>query len=398
MRRLAVSVIALALVAGCARVVQPQPGTPSDISSATTSPTVVSSSPAATPPVTPTAAARVVTTAMSGDLLWHDTLWKGPAADAERNRTGTDFDFAPLFAGIRPVVAGADFAVCHEEVPFAKEGGPYTGYPSFAAPPQIAQGVRDVGWDACTTSSNHSLDQGFSGLGRTLAAFDEAGVLHTGTFRSQAERNTPMIYTTTSGVRIAVVSGTYDLNGIPLPAGKPWSVAMWDVADMLARAKQAREAGADIVLAALHGGDEYSSTENEEQRERARALTASPYIDLVYGHHVHVVQPWTKMNGKWVVYGLGNLIAQHKREVVRGYEGVVARFTWTEQPDGTFTVTKAEYIPTYVSHWTPETSARVYVVSTALARGQDDRQRLLDAQRRTRAVVRAYNPQGLAEG
>lgn len=387
MRRLVVIASALIVLTGCARL---------PASSTAVSPT---------PPAAPTASsvattakpARVITTTMNGDLLWHDTLWLGPAADAKRNNTGTAFDFAPMFSGIRPVIAGADFSVCHEEVPFAPQGGPYTGYPAFAVPPAIAQAIKDVGWDACTTSSNHSLDAGFDGLTRTLDSLDDAGVLHTGTFRTPAERATPMIYTTRSGVKISLVSGTYDLNGIPLPSGKAWSVAMWDVKDMIARAKKAKDAGADIVMAVMHGGDEYSSTENAAQRERARQLTASPYVDLVYGHHTHVVQPWTMMNGKWVVYGLGNLIAQHKRSVVRGYEGVTARFTWTEQADGSFSVTKAEYIPTYVSHWSPTKSARVYVVSEALAKGQDDRRRLLQAQQRTRAVVRRYNPPNLIE-
>lgn len=385
MRRLLIVACAALMLTACARPPVHDATSPA----ATQAPS--SSTP--TPIFTP----RVVTTTMSGDLLWHDTLWKGPAADAQRNNTGTAFDWAPMFSNLKPTVESADFAVCHEEVPFAPEGGPYTGYPMFAAPPAVAQGVAQTGWDACTTSSNHSLDAGFSGLSRTIDAFEKAGVLTEGTWRTQAERNVPTIFTTGSGVRIAIVAGTYSTNGIPLPQGKQWSVAMWDVPDMIARAKAAREAGADIVMAVLHGGDEYSSVENEAQRTRARQLTASPYVDLVYGHHVHVVQPWTVMNGKWVVYGLGNLIAQHKKSVVRGYEGVTARFTWTEEPDGTFKVTQAEYIPTLMSNWSPQKSARIYVVSTALEKNQYDRQRLLDAQRRTREVVRKYDPPNLVE-
>ncbi len=397
MRKLVPLVLASCLlVAGCARPNDPQTSEPSP--RGTVPSTVSTSAGTPTPSETPTSAApRVVTTTMNGDLLWHDTLWKGPAEDAERNNTGTEFDFRPLWAELKPVIAGADFSICHEEVPFAKQGGPYTGYPMFKAPPAVAKMVKETGWDACTTSSNHSLDAGWTGLVRTVDEFQKAGVLTTGTFRSAAERAKPMIYTTASGVKIALVSGTYDTNGIPLPEGRPWSVAMWDVDDMIARAKVARQAGADIVMAVLHGGEEYSSTESAEQRERAQKLTASPYVDLVYGHHVHVVQPWTKMNGKWVVYGLGNLIAQHKKVVVRGYEGVTARFTWTEQPDGTFKVSKAEYIPTIVSDYSPSKSARVYIVSKALKEGKYNRTRLLAAQERTRKVVRMYSPPGLIE-
>ena len=55
---------------------------------------------------------------------------------------------------------------------------------------------------------------------------------------------------------------------------------------------------ADIVLAAVHVGTEYSTSENAQQVKLARTLTASPDVDLVYMHHPHVVQPWTTMNKK----------------------------------------------------------------------------------------------------
>ena len=41
----------------------------------------------------------------------------------------------------------------------------------------------------------------------------------------------------------------------------------------------------------------------------ADRLTRSVDITLVYGHHAHVIQPIRRVNGTWVVYGLGNLLA-----------------------------------------------------------------------------------------
>jgi len=71
---------------------------------------------------------------MNGDLLWHNTLWFGAKEDA-RQRGHGGYDFAPLLAGMKPVIASADLAICHEEVPLAPPGGPYRNYPIFAAPP-----------------------------------------------------------------------------------------------------------------------------------------------------------------------------------------------------------------------------------------------------------------------
>ena len=150
------------------------------------------------------------------------------------------------------------------------------------------------------------------------------------------------------------------------------------------------------MVVAAHVGTEFSTQVNGQQRELAQALTASPDIDLLYMHHTHVVQPWTKVNGKWVVYGLGNTVAQHSANNARGAEGVTGRFTFRRGANGRFTVAKAEYIPTLVTRYRPGRPARLYQVSAALptARGAF-RERLRAAQRRTTAVVERQDPKGL---
>ena len=334
---------------------------------------------------------------MNGDLLWHNTLWFGAQEDARAaGRKGDDdYDFAPLLAGVRPVVEGADLGICHNEVPVAEAGGPYEGYPMFIAPPHTLDGVKEPGYDMCTTASNHRLDDGFEGIERTLDGMDERGILHVGTARSEKEASTPTLFTTESGVKIAVVTGTYGTNGIPVPDDKPWAVQPLDPDALLDAARRAREAGADIVMAAMHGGEEYQTEPNEQQMSVAERLTASPDVDLVYGHHAHVVQPITKVNGKWVVYGLGNLVAQHETDVPRGYEGITVRFTFTEAEPGadtdserpSFEVSSAEYFPTMVTRYSSGSPARTVLVKEALAGGDGDESRLEQARARTAEAV-----------
>jgi poly-gamma-glutamate synthesis protein (capsule biosynthesis protein) len=166
---------------------------------------------------------------------------------------------------------------------------------------------------------------------------------------------------------------------------------------LLSQAHRARAAGADIVLVAVHVGTEYSTSENSQQVKLARALTASADVDLVYMHHPHVVQPWTIMNKKWVLYGVGNTVAQ--QEAPRTYEGATGRFTFARVGNRRFTVSKAEYIPTLVTAYRPGRPARLYQVSAKLKTAKGSfRSRLLDAQRRTTAVVMRKHPQGLARG
>lgn len=308
---------------------------------------------------TPEAVPREVTVAVAGDLLWHDTVWESAEEDHRRTGAGAGgMDFGPMFRALAPVVQGADIAVCHEEVPFAPRGGPYQGYPVFAAPPQIASFIGDFGWDACTTASNHSVDQGFTGLARTATLLDRQGVAHVGTFRTAAERRQPVLLEA-DGVTVGLVQGTFGLNGLPLPAEQPWSVSMWDADNLLAQARAARRAGADVVLVGVHWGSEYVHEPTPEQVALADRLTRSPDVDLVYGEHAHVVQPITKVNGKWVAYGLGNMVAQNEVTIPETYQGISATFTFAEQPDGSFDVSRAAYVPTAWNHYTPGNPIRI---------------------------------------
>ncbi len=167
-------------------------------------------------------------------------------------------------------------------------------------------------------------------------------------------------------MKVGIVGGTYSLNGLTLPKDKSWAVSLWDAPNLLAQAHAARLAGADIVVVQLHGGNEYQVKPTAEQAALAAALTASDDVDLVFGEHVHVVQPVTKVNGKWVVYGMGNLVAQQVTTQPRTYEGMTMRFTFTGTVGGRYSVTKAEYIGTLITHGDP---IRVYPVVSSLASG-----------------------------
>ena len=129
---------------------------------------------------------------VSGDLLWHNSLWASAELDAKKGR----FDFRPQLGSVKKYVASADLAICHSEVPFAKKGGPYKNYPLFAAPQAIAPALRATGWDLCTTASNHTMDQGWDGLVRTIEVHHDAGILTSGSWATEEDRNTPVIFTT----------------------------------------------------------------------------------------------------------------------------------------------------------------------------------------------------------
>ncbi|MGH3615666.1 MAG: CapA family protein [Pseudonocardia sp.] len=303
----------------------------------------VSGSPPAPPPRTS------ITVVVTGDVLIHQGRLAREAAAAGR-ASGVGFDFGPIFAPVAPLIQAADLALCHLETPLATPEGPFRGYPVFSTQPQIVDALIGAGYDACSTASNHSLDSGFAGLVRTLDTMDGKGLVHTGTFRSAQESLSPRTIDV-DGVTVGHVAWTYGLNGIPLPAGKEWAVNVSDLARMevdrlLAAAARARQAGADVVIASVHCCVEYRHDPTPAQVAIAAALLASPDVDLMLGHHAHVVQPFERIDGKWVAYGLGNHIAGQGAGETE--DSVIGRFTFTRGPDGRFAVTRAEAIPTRI--------------------------------------------------
>ncbi|MEP9361928.1 CapA family protein [Nocardioides sp. CN2-186] len=347
----AVGLLVVAVVAAWA--IRPQPTGASEPDAEVTISLGEPSGGATPHPADPTEPApRTADIVMSGDLLWHNTVWFSAAEDHARTGVGARFDFDPAFAAMKPVVESADVAICHEEVPFAAPGDKLRSYPVFAAPPAIAPWIGTMGWDACTTASNHSMDAGVDGILRTADLLDAAGVAHVGSFRSPEERRTPVIITTDQGVKVGIVAATYGLNGYVLPSGQEWAVSqLGDTDDLHAQAARARAAGADIVVAHVHWGTEYDHLPDATQTALAQDLTADPDIDLVLGEHAHVVQPITRVNGTWVVYGMGNMIAQNDVTTPDAYEGITVEFGFTQAPDGTYDVTRAAYVPTQWNHY-----------------------------------------------
>jgi poly-gamma-glutamate synthesis protein (capsule biosynthesis protein) len=150
------------------------------------------------------------------------------------------------------------------------------------------------------------------------------------------------------GVKVAQLSYTFGFNGLQRPAGRNWIANLIDPAAIIAEARRARAAGAQIVVVSLHWGTEYDHGANADQQRLARQLLAAPEIDLILGCHAHVVQPFEKIGDKWVAYGMGNEIARHSDPVDATREGVMPRFTFTEVAPGRWRVTRAEAIPTWV--------------------------------------------------
>jgi poly-gamma-glutamate synthesis protein (capsule biosynthesis protein) len=305
-RWLAVAIVALVTAAGIGGAVALDREDGDEASAAATStpsPVATVASTATTAPTT-TAPPRHATLVFGGDVLIHSPVW-------QTARVGDGHDFSPMLDPITAQLQAADVAICHLEVTLARAGEPLSSYPRFRVPAALATDLAEAGFDGCSVSSNHALDFGEQGVAATLDAMDAAGLRHAGTARSAQEAAAVTLYDA-GGIRVAQLSFAYGFNGFRPPAGREWLVNEIDPARIAAAAQAARTAGAEVVVASLHWGNEYTHGVVAAQQAVADALSAQPgLVDLVVGHHAHVVQPISKVGEMWVVWGMGNLLSNN---------------------------------------------------------------------------------------
>ena len=271
---------------------------------------------------------------------------------ARANAGGNGYDFAPFFRKVRPYVAGVDLGLCHVETPMGP-GRPST-YPIFNTPKGLARSIQRSGWDACSTASNHSLDQGQAGINGTVKALDKRGIANTGSFRSRRARRRPTLISL-QGLKIGFVAYTDATNGLSSP--HPWSVNKYRASDPKAGAKQilrdvrrADRAGADAIIVQIHWGDEFARRPNSSQMTVARRLTKSRRVTAVVGQGPHVVQPIKRLHDKFVVFSEGNLVSNQRAatgQPAASQDGLIALLDMQAR-GGRVTVRRVRYAPTWV--------------------------------------------------
>lgn len=336
-------------------------------------------SPEPSPPPPPPPPTVEFTLATGGDVLTHMPVVRSAEAVG-----GGEYDFGALMEGVRPYIQGADLALCHLEVPVTPPGIAPTGYPMFGAPIEIVQALADEGWDGCSTASNHSADRRFAGIEATLGALDAAQMGQAGMARTEEEAATTQMYTVRVGersIQVANISFTYGLNGLPKPEGKPWAVDTFDaeaqdVTPILEAAENARDQGADVVIASTHCCVEYQIEPNAAQRDIAQQIGASGLVDLYVGHHAHVPQPIELLDGgvdgdgMWAYFGHGNYLSNQGPQCCvaitnSGYIGVT---TFSVTPDGYVSVA-----PSWVATTVDRSNRhRMYALAEITASGADN--------------------------
>jgi poly-gamma-glutamate synthesis protein (capsule biosynthesis protein) len=290
-----------------------------------------------------------LTLAFTGDALWHSPLWRHAEhsfAAANPGRSG--MEFTSMLSRLTPLIESADLGVCHLETPIAPAGEQFTTHPLYGVPPEVVPAIAGAGFDRCSLASNHAADRGVAGIVRTVDVLEANGLGHSGMARTPQEIE-PQVFTT-DGIVVSHLSYTYGYNGLRLPAGEEWRSALIDPQRIIADAQRARALGAQVVVVSMHWGIEGRHAVTPDQRAVAEQVTASGAVDLIVGHHAHVLQPIEQINGVWVVFGLGNMISNMPTGPYppASQDGAVAVVDLSLGRDGRAVVSQPVVHPTWV--------------------------------------------------
>ncbi len=283
-----------------------------------------------------------------GDVMCHNTQYM----DAYNSSTDS-YDFSYVFEDIQTYIQSADISIGSLETTFAGKDRGYSNYPTFNSPEQLAYDLSEMGLDVLSTAGNHALDKGFSGLSNTLDVLDDANISHSGTYRTQEDRDSVLIEDV-KGVKVAILSYTYGTNGIPVPSDKEFCVNLIDKDLIKKDIENAKSQNADVIISCMHWGIEYQTTPNDEQEDLADFLFENG-VDIILGNHPHVLQPMEKksvtladgiVKDCFVVYALGNFICDQNSENTRN--SIILNLDITKNADGKISIDKVDYVPIYM--------------------------------------------------
>jgi poly-gamma-glutamate synthesis protein (capsule biosynthesis protein) len=277
-----------------------------------------------------------------GDIMGH-----GPQILSAYDSETETYNYDTVFYYIKNVLSEPDFTIANLEVTLA--GPPYKGYPQFSSPDALALAGKKAGTDVFVTANNHCCDRGLQGINRTIEVLDTLKILHCGTFKNLAERQSNnLIVLEKNQIKVGLLNYTYGTNGIPVP--KPAVVNLIDRKLIKEDIEIAQKDSLDKLIVFLHFGTEYQSEPNTEQINLVNYLF-NQGVDIVIGSHPHVIQkmvylPADSVNKeRFVAYSLGNFVSNQRKTQTDG--GVMTRIVLKKE-NGKTRIEEHNYILTWV--------------------------------------------------
>ncbi len=247
----------------------------------------------------------------AGDAIAHEGIYLEARKNARVLDNGRDYDFSHLFACIGETVASYDIAFVNQETLMAGAEYGYSAYPRFNTPRELADDLVGVGFDVVNIANNHMMDMMAEGLASTIAFWKTKPVTLIGGYENAQDYDAVRVVEK-NGIKIAFLSYCYGTNGLSMPSNYDMIIPYLDE-EVIRRQTAAANEQADFVVVSVHWGEDSVQAVTNDQKQYAQ-LFADCGVDVIVGHHPHLIQPIEWIDGKdgnrtLCAYSLGNLFS-----------------------------------------------------------------------------------------
>lgn len=138
-----------------------------------------------------------------------------------------------------------------------------------------------------------------------------------------------------------------------MPNGKDYCINLIDKDKIKSNLDKIKNEDVDVIIACMHWGTEYDTTESSEQEELANFLFQNG-VDIIIGNHPHVLQNMEKREitlddgstkDGFVIYSLGNFLADQNKTYTRN--SVILNLNITKNSEGKISINSVTYTPIY---------------------------------------------------
>ena len=226
--------------------------------------------------------------------------------------TSEQLDYKPYYNGVSDMIKNADISFINQETLMCGDGYPLSYYPMFNSPQKVGLDLLELGFDIINISNNHMLDKGADGLMKTIEFWKSSDAFMIGGYENAEDYENIRVYEK-DGLKIAFLSYCEMTNGLVKSAQSPIVIPYLNKEEIMRHTAAAKEL-ADLIFVSVHWGNEGSFIPNQTQKDYA-AFFADCGVDVILGHHPHVIQPVEWLEGKdgnktLCVYSLGTFMAQ----------------------------------------------------------------------------------------
>jgi len=255
------------------------------------------------------------TFAAMGDLLMHETVKRSAIVANQKDVTqkSTNHEgYDALFEGVAPLLQQADYAFANLETPIAPQNNRGVRSMVFNASTPLLPALKEAGFDMVSFANNHVYDQGRAGFIETLENLEQSPLEYVGAGKTCAEAKAATIVDINT-IKVAFIAGTLVFNDNDNRGENEACANALKAEEVIEASRAARANGAELVVLSVHWGREYRTKPQSTHIALAHQLMDGG-IDLLLGHHPHVLQPFEIYTTKdhrtaLSVYSLGNAIS-----------------------------------------------------------------------------------------